>query len=156
MNSYVTNFKSSVKNYTAEFVRHPIQQAGSAIAYLVTNYWDAFGAVAAGFAFNDYGNATLGDNRWPVCFGGAAMAAAPNLRRDDIGSSRFYRNTAAGVASLAAFWTRGVEAPQNVQLNTYALAILMATGAIFLDRERIRRIQAKKKEPLEKIVSEIL
>ncbi|MCX6741947.1 MAG: hypothetical protein NTX24_02105 [Candidatus Pacearchaeota archaeon] len=137
------NFKAGWKEYSES----PLRYFGK----VALDYIDAAGAVAAGYAFCDTNNQTLGEYRVPIMFVGAAFALfGPTVSQVteegflDLSynplsraSHRFTRNVALGLGSLVFFWYNRKEDVSNIsQIVSKATGLILAIPAYFSERSR--------------------
>jgi hypothetical protein len=145
----IENLSKDLNSGVKRFSENPLKY----LAQVGLDYYDAAGAVAAGFAFCDTNNQVLGDSRVYVGFAGATLAVLGPCIAEIIeeggldlsynphsrASHRFQRNLSLGFSSLFFFWNNGKEnVPISYDIITKGIASILLIPAYFEDRSRIK------------------
>jgi len=137
IDNYIAKLSEHAINGAKEFAARPVQHMKN----FVKDYWDLGVVVLSGIAFHDIGNETFGAAR------GYLIAAGPIAGMIGGGAcdtpDRVCRNLYAGLATVTALWTRGIDAPMSAEIGNYAVAGLSGAASVYMDRCRKHYNQRK-------------
>jgi hypothetical protein len=135
MTQYLSNLREHTNSALKDFSVHPVKYTYHAAREFVKDYWDIGTIILAGFALSDKGNEVFGAVRPYLMIAGPIAMLMGGRGSDD---ARFARNILTGVASMSAFWTRGMDSPLAAELGSYATAAFFGSGAAYIDLCRRR------------------
>jgi hypothetical protein len=112
----------------------------SKVKEFAKDYWDLGATLTAGFAFNDYNNAVLGQLRAPIML----LGTIGGLYGGKEGSVRMMRNLTGGLATFTCFWGYTSDAPLIGKAIFNGIpAAVFGSGMLYADN--IRREEKNKK-----------
>ena len=133
LESRVSHFVNDLNQGIELFSKDPLHHSAETLKVAVRDYWDLCAAVLAGYAMNDYGNATLGDYRGSLINLGILGSLIGSFR----GENRFTRNFLAGFGSLAHWWSNGIpNASEHGQALNRVTELVLLSGAWYADHLR--------------------